>query len=180
MKNQLLKYFYKVFGNSSKQQLRVLIFHDIEKKDFKKFEKFIQYALDNFNLISPKEFKLFLDGKKNLFKEKKNILLTFDDGYKSQKIVAEKFLNPKNIKALFFPVSDFINLKNKNEAHIFIRHNFFKKEYKLHLDSEIDNMTIEDIIYLNKTGHTIGAHTKTHKQLTKIKNNEKLMSELIE
>ena len=71
MKNQLLKYFYKVFGNSSKQQLRVLIFHDIEKKDFKKFEKFIQYALDNFNLISPKEFKLFLDGKKNLFKEKK-------------------------------------------------------------------------------------------------------------
>ena len=32
MKNLLLENFYKLVGNSKEDQIRVLIFHDIEKK----------------------------------------------------------------------------------------------------------------------------------------------------
>ena len=60
----------------------------------------------------------------------KNILISFDDAYKSQKIVTEKYLDPLNIKALFFIVSDFVKLNSKDEAHEFIRKNFFKFKNK--------------------------------------------------
>lgn len=47
----------------------------------------------------------------------RNLLLSFDDGFASNRDVAEKILNPLDIKALFFVVSDFVNLKDCREAY---------------------------------------------------------------
>ena len=99
---------------------------------------------------------------------------------KFTKIITEKFLDPLNIKALFFIVSDFIKLNSRDEAHEFIKKNFFKTINKnLKLNSQTTNMNLIDIKYLLEKGHTIGGHTKTHAQLSKIKDERKLYQEII-
>ena len=90
MKNLVLDNFYKLVGNSKKDQVRVLIFHDIEKKNFEKFEKLLNHLIKNFSIITPEEFKIFSNHNLSKFGNKKKILITFDDGYKSQKQITEK------------------------------------------------------------------------------------------
>ncbi len=180
MKNLILKHFYNFVGSTNKDQMRVLIFHDIEKKNYCKFQYILEHIQKNSNIITPKEFKMFLEGNFNKINSKMNILLTFDDGYKSQKMIVEKFLNPKNIKALFFLVSDFIKIESKIPAQSFIRNNFYKEKYNGYLDDDIENMSVDDVNYLINTGHSVGAHTKTHTQLSKIVNEDMLISEIVD
>ena len=114
MKNFILKTLYLLLGEKSANQLRVIIFHNIETDQEKKFKQLIEKLKKHWNIISPLEFKEILTNKKPSINSK-NILITFDDGYKSQKKITEKYLDPLNIKALFFVVTDFINLTTKEE-----------------------------------------------------------------
>lgn len=181
MKNLILENFYKLIGDTNKEQTRVLIFHDIERKNFNKFEKLLNFIMKNFYILTPEEFKISLEKKNiNQIENKKKILITFDDGYKSQKQITEKYLNPNNLKALFFIVSDFITINNKNQAQLFVKNNFYKNKNDIILDDGIENMSIEDINFLINSGHTLGAHTKTHVQLSSIKNESELISEIID
>ena len=179
MKKFILKNLFSIIGEKNKKQLRVITFHDIPKKDHLKFLNLIQYLKKNWNIITPGQFKDIINSK-NLKVSKKNILITFDDAFKSQKIITEKFLDPLNIKALFFIVSDFVKLRSKDEAHKFIKKNFYKNHNQDHnIDHEANNMTLDDLRYLVRNGHTIGGHTKTHKQLSKINDKDILIDEII-
>ena len=109
----------------------MLIFHDIEKKNFKKFEILLNFIIKNFYILTPEEFKISFKRKLNQIKNKKKILITFDDGYKSQKQIAEKYLNPNNLKALFFLVSDFITINNKIKQSYLLRIIFIKIKIKI-------------------------------------------------
>ena len=180
MKNFILKNLFSIFGEKKEEQLRVITFHNILREEHDKFFNLIQYLKKNWNIITPDQFKNIINSKEIKI-SKKNILITFDDAFKSQKIVTEKFLDPLNIKALFFIVSDFVKISSQDEAHKFIKENFFKSQNKDNkIDLESNNMTLEDIRYLVSKGHTIGGHTKTHKQLSKIKNKNSLIKEIIE
>ena len=180
MKNFILKNLFSIFGEKKEEQLRVITFHNILREEHDKFFNLIQYLKKNWNIITPEQFKNIINSKEIKI-SKKNILITFDDAFKSQKIVTEKFLDPLNIKALFFIVSDFVKISSQDEAHKFIKENFFKSQNKDNkIDLESNNMTLEDIRYLVSKGHTIGGHTKTHKQLSKIKNKNSLIEEIIE
>ena len=59
-----------------------------------------------------------------------NLLITFDDGLISNRIVAEKVLNPLGIKAIFFVVTDFIDIKNVDDARQFVADNIIPKAKK--------------------------------------------------
>ena len=178
MKEFVLKNLYSFLGDQ-KAQLRIITFHDILSEDYQKFCDLIFYLKTNWNIISPNEFKKIINKEKNTTNGK-NILISFDDAYKSQRIVTEKYLDPLNIKALFFIVSDFIKLNSKDEAHEFIRKNFFKFNNKnLKLNSQTKNMNLEDIKLLIQNGHTIGGHTKTHSQLSKIDDEKNLYQEIV-
>ena len=133
IKNNFLELLTNVLGKSNNQQLRVLIFHDIEKEKETSFYELIQNLKKNWNIVSPEEFKNIISGKKSLNK-KNNILLTFDDGYKYQKIVTEKYLDPLNIKALFFIVSEFIKIGDIQASQNFIRKNFYDDQSNEKLD----------------------------------------------
>jgi|TARA_B110000037_G_scaffold81600_1_gene97223 peptidoglycan/xylan/chitin deacetylase (PgdA/CDA1 family) len=183
MKKFILKNLFSIFGEKKKEQLRIITFHDILREDHDKFLNLIQYLKKNWNIITPDQSKNIINSKdlKDLKVNKKNILITFDDAFKSQKIITEKFLDPLNIKALFFIVSDFVKISSKDEAHKFIKKNFFKDQNLDHnIDLEANNMSLDDLRYLVSKGHTIGGHTKTHKQLSKIKDKDTLIKEIID
>lgn len=179
IKNSFLELLTNVLGKSNNQQLRVLIFHNIGKEKETSFYELIQNLKKNWNIVSPEEFKNIISGIKSLDK-KNNILLTFDDGYKSQKIVTEKYLDPLNIKALFFIVSEFIKIGDIKDSQNFIRKNFYDDQLNDKLDEATTNMNKQDIIDLIQKGHTIGCHTKTHMRLSKQKNIDILQDEIIQ
>ena len=88
--------FLNFFKNS---QIRILIYHHIEKHHYHKFNKQVRLLKKNWNFVTPKEFEEHLSGIKKL--KGKNILFTFDDGFKSNLIVEKKILNKFGIKAIF-------------------------------------------------------------------------------
>ena len=107
----------------------------------------------------------------------KNILFTFDDGFKSN-LMVEKILNKFEIKAIFFVPSDFISIGSPVEAKKFIKNNILDNDIPSDF-KYLRNMQYKDLRYLIKRGHTIGAHSKTHANLNKIKEPKKLNDEII-
>ena len=108
-----------------------------------------------------------------------NLLITFDDGLMSNRIVAEKVLNPLGIKAIFFVVTDFIDIKNVDEAHQFIADNIIPSAKKEEIPMHWCNMQWEDLSALIEQGHTIGSHTKKHTRLSNCNNKDELIEELV-
>ena len=171
----LLVNFFKFFQN--KNSLRVLVYHHIEKKNFIKFYNHLKYLKKEWNFVTPPQFENHLSGKKKL--KGKNLLLTFDDGFKSNFYVEKKILSKLNIRAIFFVPSDFVKLKSFKKSQKFITENILDhirpKDFKT-----LRNMSIKDLKILSKKGHVIGCHTKTHANLGLIKDISRLKNEIIE
>ena len=158
--------FIKKFFSSPQYQLRILNFHDVQKKDFNNFKKIINKLKKEWNIISPKDFE------KKKFISKRSLLLTFDDGYKSQYYVAKQILEPLKIKAIFFVVTDFIQINSKIVSKNFILSNINKEINKNSTRfNEMENMSLNDVLDLSLSGHTIGSHTCGHSKLTIINKN---------
>ena len=165
------------FLNYSKDDLRVLLFHDIPVCHYSNFTKQINHISKNWNIISPNDFVKIIEKRKPL--KGKNVLLTFDDGFLSQKMIAEKVLNPMGIKGLFFLVTDFLNINKIEEAQKFISKKIIPGLKEMHMEKDLSNLNWLDAEFLVKSGHSVGSHTKTHARLTKIFSEKILEDEII-
>ena len=145
-----------------KINFKILMFHNINKKNFKNLEKTLKNLKKNYNFVDP--------GNLNKINGKNNILLTFDDGFLSNYIFAKSVLKKLGIKAIFFIVSDLLKDEKKKIILKRINDQLDPKKAKL--------MQINHIKDLLKLGHKIGAHGKSHKRLSKIYNYEVLYDEI--
>lgn len=168
----LLLYIFK----SRKNSLRILIHHDIKSvNQVSLFKSQIERLSKEYDFITPKEFENII--KSGKVKGKK-LLLTFDDGFKSNRVIAESVLKTNGIKAIFFIISDFIGLKINSLNYSKIIRNIYPNGPTLNeLSEPMDN---DDIQFLINSGHTIGCHTATHKMLSKITKAGDLKEELID
>jgi peptidoglycan/xylan/chitin deacetylase (PgdA/CDA1 family) len=147
------------------------MFHDIKKKNFYNLQSSLQNLKKNYNFIDPNQLK-----EKYILKDKNNLLLTFDDGFKSNFFFANTVLKKLKIKAIFFVVTDLVssNIINKKKTI----QNIFP-EQKLHKISKYKTMTWNDLRKLEKMGHVIGSHTKSHLKLNTIKSKAVLKTQII-
>ena len=83
----------------NKNIVRVLVYHNIENQYASKFNDQLKKLKKNWKFINVKDFENHINEKKIL--KGKNLLLTFDDGFKSNFYVAKKILKKLNIKAVF-------------------------------------------------------------------------------
>ncbi|MGK0290844.1 MAG: peptidoglycan/xylan/chitin deacetylase (PgdA/CDA1 family), partial [bacterium] len=157
--------------------LRVLIFHDIPPNQEAAFQRQLEWIQKNWNIVSPEKFEKMISGNEPIIG--KNILITFDDGLLSNRIVAEKILNPMGIKALFFVVSDFADISDRDEAHQFIADHIVPEAKKEDIPKNWNNMEWSDLSALLEQGHTIGCHTKRHTRLCDGVTKDQLVDELI-
>ena len=134
-----------IFTINTYCNFRILMFHNIEIKNFQLLESNLKALKKTYNFIDPNKF----DMDNNYPKGKKNLLITFDDGFKSN----------------FF----FANTVLKN---IFPQESFSDK-------IKFDVMTWSDLRNLEKMGHVIGAHTKSHLRLTDIKSLSILKNQIL-
>ena len=171
----LLYYPYKIISNK-KNSLRVLLFHDIAKDDFNKFKNILERLSKDWNFIGADDFGKMMNGDKKIIGN--NLLLTFDDGFLSDYFVAKEILNPMGIPALFFIISEFCMISDKNEQKMFLEKNLYPRwrgeSVPIH-KKELINMSIKNIKYLIQSGHEIGFHTSSHQRLSTIKHKSSLI-----
>jgi peptidoglycan/xylan/chitin deacetylase (PgdA/CDA1 family) len=174
---KLILVFLNIFNLfRSKNIIRILVYHHVEKKDFKKLNNQLKNLKKNWNFITPKQFENHIN-KKDILKGR-NLLVTFDDGFKSNFFVEKEVLDKLKIKAIFFVPSDFIKFNSIKKSQKFLNNNILDhikpKDFR-----KLRNMTADDLKILSKKGHEIGCHTKTHANLGQINDISKLKKEII-
>ena len=146
--------------------MKALTFHNIQYKYFDNLKNIFEFLNKNYEVVDPK-FDFFSHNKKS-----KKILITFDDGFLSQRKFTEEILDPLGIKALFFIPYNFIGLNSKKSYEY--SQNFFFPSRKINKeDGDLKSMNWNDIEFLINHGHTIAAHTINHPSLSKLDFNNK-------
>lgn len=168
----------KAFLNSKKNDsLRVIVYHDVTSDEFSKIEKQLIWLQKHWTFITPEQFNNYRSGKIKLTGQ--NLLLTFDDGFASNFLVAQRILDHLGIKAIFFVVSEFVKQTNITHSHKFIAENIRADLLPSDMENTFQNMSWSNLRDLLEMGHTIGAHTKTHPRLTDISTKKELTDEIV-
>lgn len=158
-------------------RLRVLLYHDVGPSERRTFSHQLRWLAQRWNFVTPQQFADMVAGVVPI--RGPNLLLTFDDGYASNRAVAEVILEPLGIRALFFVVSDFMALEDRQEAREFIARNILPGSHVDALPAHLENMKWRDLEYLLERGHSIGAHTRTHARLSRLHSARDLEREIV-
>lgn len=164
-------------GLVSGDQLRVLLYHDIAPGDEADFAAQLRWLQRSWNFVSVRQFESMIAGERPV--RGRNLLLTFDDGFTSNRVVAEKVLNPMKIEALFFVVSELVDLRDRLEARRLIAERIYPGTKAEGLPAHWSNMGWGDLEALLEQGHSIGCHTGTHARLSGIESKAGLEQEIV-
>lgn len=159
-------------------ELRVLICHDIAPHEFGTFRRQLLDLSRSWKLVSPSQFERIMRGEESLTWD--SLLLTFDDGFASNRKVVDQVLRPLNIKAIFFVVTDFIDQHDLHAARKFIFDRLQIGASSDALPEHRRNMSWDDLAYLVEQGHMIGGHTASHERLCSGVSTDVLMREIID
>lgn len=159
-------------------RLRVLIYHDVAPSRMESFEAQLRWLSKRWRFVDPLHFTRMISGLEPV--QGNNLLLTFDDGFASNRIVASEILGPMGIRALFFVVSEFVQLSRDIDQRDFISQHFFPGMSSKAVSEHHRNMTFDDLEFLLQSGHIIGAHTTSHRRLSEVKQPRALEAEIVE
>lgn len=171
LKHQLLAALYpllkarNLIANQS-GRLRVLLYHDIPPLQEAPFAAQLRWLSKSWRFVSPDQFLEMLLGDEPVKTD--SLMLTFDDGFASNRKVAAEILNPMGIRALFFVVTEFVQLSDGDDWRGFVARNIFPSLTPENVPAHWRNMSWSDLAYLLESGHTIGGHTATHARLSRI------------
>ena len=155
----------RFLGGGNKGIVKVLIYHDIPDAKLERFRRHIKILSDNYSFITPGQFHSFI--AEDIQLNGLNLLLSFDDGFLSSRIAAEKVLGPLGIKALFFVTINFIGLSDEQLWKLFASNKIFDgKKQVQQLGPEYAPMSWQDLLWLQDNGHSIGSHSLDHSRLT--------------
>jgi peptidoglycan/xylan/chitin deacetylase (PgdA/CDA1 family) len=159
---------------ASKNSLRVLIYHNINSEYYEHLlSNFSQLIKDGWKFIDPVNFEHFMDG--NIKLVGKNLLITFDDGYKSDGVFARILEQRLGIKSLLFLTYDFVCCEGEFETSQFVKNNLRIFEANDFNSQSLNTVEIDDLI---KHGNQIGAHTSSHINLNSNLSEEVIKVEL--
>ena len=164
-------------GVASDNHLRVLLYHDIAPTYQARFGEQMRWLRRHWRFVSPTRFAAMVSGEEVI--RGRNVLLTFDDGYASNRVVAEKVLNPMNIQAIFFAIPAFVSQVCRERAREFIAKRIIPGSRVEALPAHLCNMQWSDLEALIEQGHSVGAHTETHARLSQIASESELEREIV-
>jgi peptidoglycan/xylan/chitin deacetylase (PgdA/CDA1 family) len=168
---------FNSFAKSKGNRITILNYHGIPKKDLDNFRLQIEWLHGNYKLISPQDFHTFLNRKLKI--EDHAVLISFDDGFESSYKATRDILDPMEIKAQFFLLSDFVGDKNLNSWKGFVTNNIYKSSK---IGAQVFDyqkpMSTKEIESLINNGHLMGAHTSTHPNLCDLSSKDQLEHEL--
>lgn len=168
----LYPFFYLKHFFFSKKTVRILIFHDVPRTAIANFEILISSLQEDFDFLTPVEFRLYLAGEYLL--KRQSILITFDDGFMSSKQAADIVLKKFGIKAIFFLCPDIISLGTKDGEEMVVKYILGGVPASMDILPVELPMNKEDLIDLIEDGHTIGSHSSRHQRLSNLTSDKDL------
>jgi peptidoglycan/xylan/chitin deacetylase (PgdA/CDA1 family) len=167
----------RALGLAPGNSLRVLTYHDVGPGEEAQFAAQMRWLARSWRFVSATQFAAMITGDEPV--RGRNLLLTFDDGFASQRRVAEQVLGPMGIRALFFVVSDFVSVRGNDAVRRFISRNIYPILSAEQIPAHWQNMGWSDLEALLEQGHEIGGHTRTHARLSTIDAESQLEDEII-
>ena len=163
---------------SNNNSVTILNYHDIPDEYLENFGLQIKWLKTNYQILSPQDFQGFLNGTVNI--NKHAVLLTFDDGFVSSYLATQKFLNDPDIKAIFFIPSMFVTEITEDWKKT-ISNNFFSGHLSVEkISDSFKPISPAQIQTLINQGHTIGGHSHSHCNVSKITTDEILIKEILD
>ncbi|MDB4110564.1 polysaccharide deacetylase family protein [Amylibacter sp.] len=175
LKKRILSLFFNPFLSMlpSKKGLVILTLHRIPENQYGWFDLLIKYISHQYGFIDP----INLKDEFSKFDGRPRILLTFDDGFYSNRVLAEAVLEKYRVKALFFLTEDFLG---DQKSIPFVREMFYPNSPLKNLsNADCLPMSWSDVNWLLRKGHMIGAHTKSHPVLSDLIDHDNLVDEIV-
>jgi peptidoglycan/xylan/chitin deacetylase (PgdA/CDA1 family) len=149
---------------------RILTFHDVFEDQFKSFERLLDHVTERHGILSPQDVESIVNGSAGLRDDGRvPCLITFDDGYISDAIVARRILNDRGIKAVYFVCPTLMDVPKERQNAV-----IFERIYEgQRIPSHRMFMGWDDLSALAAGGHTIGSHTLSHRRLSAISRDER-------
>ena len=154
-----------------KSVARCVVFHDVAPETLENFEANLRFLKQSTNVVS---LDSFFAGR--LSSNKINVVITFDDGYKSWIVDAIPILKRLELPAAFFVSSGFVGLCKEDELEFMLSKLFLQ----LTPQNLASGLSIEDVRKLVEEGFTIGGHTLNHNNLAEIRDSGRLRYEIAE
>jgi peptidoglycan/xylan/chitin deacetylase (PgdA/CDA1 family) len=161
-----------IFRLQHKRFTRIVAFHDIKPEAIECFEKKLQFLKRYTNVVALDDY---FSGR--LSHEKVNVVITFDDGFKSWISYAVPLLKKNNLPATFFISSGFVGLTKEDEI------DFIKSKLLLDRDdteNSTGGLNSREVKSMVDDGFDVGGHTLNHSNLKNLREREKVISEVFE
>jgi peptidoglycan/xylan/chitin deacetylase (PgdA/CDA1 family) len=155
----------------NKSVARFVLYHDILPGMRGQFEAHLRFLKRYTNVVSLVDY---FSGR--LVSEKINVVITFDDGYKSWVSHALPILKQLELPATFFVSSGFVGLSNAEALE------FLRSKLLLNHGARImtGGLSIEDLQRIADEGFTVGGHTTNHSILANLRDEVDVRNEVIE
>jgi peptidoglycan/xylan/chitin deacetylase (PgdA/CDA1 family) len=151
---------------------RFVTFHDLPAEAIGCFKANLHFLKRSMNVVSLDDFFL---GR--LTSKRINVVITFDDGFKSWISDVIPTLKELGLPATFFVSSGFVDLAKEDEAE-FIGSKLLLKQTLYGITS--GGLNSEDLKKIVEEGFTIGGHTVNHCNLSELRDTVQLRYEITE
>ena len=151
---------------------RFITFHDIIPESVECFKSNLHFLKQYTNVVSLDDF---FSGR--LSSDRINVVITFDDGYKSWVSHGIPILRDLRLPATFFVSSGFVSLSKEDEAE-FIQSKLFSNPRNQRQISA--GLSFDDVRSIIEKGFTIGGHTVNHCNLGKLRARNQVQYEISE
>ncbi|HEV2386508.1 MAG TPA: polysaccharide deacetylase family protein [Candidatus Acidoferrales bacterium] len=150
---------WRRFERAKPGAFRALILHDVAEERLASVERLVQFLLAEQRIMAPADVRSPLAGPA-CAGSRAPCLLTFDDGFLSQYRIACDILDPHGVKAVFFICPILIDLAEQNDYAPIAKSLGYAGDVKIG-----PLMGWRQVKALAENGHTIGAHSQTHRSL---------------
>ena len=154
--------------------IRIVNYHDTPPSTSEQFEKQLQWYKKFFEPVSEEDLAHFFHNKR-WHKKRPGLIISFDDGLKSNYDTAAPLLKKYGFTGWFFIPTDFIDTPSESQQA-------FAKDHKIGFNEATPDkriaMTWEEIRELEQN-HVIGCHTRSHCRLKKTLDPETLQNEIV-
>jgi len=147
------------------------MFHDITPEALNLFKNNLAFLKRRTNVVSLNEY--FMN---KLSSRKINVVITFDDGFKSWVTLALPVLKEFELPAIFFITSGFIGLSKEDEVE-FMRSKIFLTQ---RIEGSPRGLTADDVKSIAAEGFGIGGHTLNHRNMGKLRDSAQAKNEIAE
>ena len=160
--------------------VRGVNYHATPEVDRDNFRSHIHYYRRSFTILGATELTAFLEGALTL--DRPGLVVTFDDGFRSNYAVAADVLDEFGVKGFFFIPADFIQCAERPDAakEFVARQLGWGSASESWCDEDCMPMAWDDVRDLVRRGHSIGCHTMTHSALGEHEDGQTLYREVVE